>query len=473
MGIPQSGILPHQHYETKGATLVNILIVGCGKAGSILTETLCNEGHDITAMDIDADVVHSLVDNYDVQGICGNGLILRDLQEADVEHTNVIVAMTDSDEVNIMCCLMARKCGARHSIARVRNPAFAEQMVFMREELGISMMVNPEYHTANEIARMLRYPNAIHVETFAKGRLELAEMKVTPDGVLDGLALMAIPSKLKLHLLVCAVKREDSIFIPDGNFILRGNDKIYITASHSELSKFYKQVGDFKSRVRSALIVGGGRISYYLIPQLLELGISVKVIEQDLERCETLSEWFPKAEIIHADGTDQDILLEEGLVNTDACIMLTGIDEENIILSLYAKKLGVDKIVTKINRASLLSISDSVGLENIVAPNNTTAGLLLQYIRAKQNSENSNIITLYRLADNRLEAIEFIVRSEAPYVGVPLKDLQLHSGFLIAGIIRGSKQIVPSGNDCLKVNDSVVVVTTQSKLTSLEDIFQE
>ncbi len=452
---------------------MNILIVGCGKAGSILAETLCNEGHDITAMDIDADVVHSLVDNFDIQGLEGNGLIIKDLQEADVAHTNVIIAMTDSDEVNIMCCLMARKLGARHSIARVRNPAFSEQLVFMREELGISMMVNPEYHTANEIARMLRYPNAIHVETFAKGRLELAETRVAPGGVLDRLALMALPAKLKLHLLICAVKREDDIFIPDGSFVLRGGDKIYITASHSELSKFYKQAGDFKSKMRSALIVGGGRISYYLIPQLLELGISVKVIEQDLQRCETLSEWFPKAEIIHADGTDQDILLEEGLVKTDACIMLTGIDEENIILSLYAKTLGVDKIVTKISRSSLVPLSDSVGLENIVTPNNTTAALLLQYIRAKQNSRNSDIITLYRLADNRLEAIEFIVRSESHYVGVPLKELQLRSGFLIAGIIRGTKQIVPSGGDCLKVNDSVVVVTTNSKLTSLEDIFRE
>ncbi len=450
---------------------MNILIVGCGKAGSILAQTLCNEGHDVTAMDTDSDVIHSLVDNFDVQGICGNGLIIKDLQKAGVEHTNVLIAMTDSDEVNIMCCLMARKCKAKHSIARVRNPAYSEQMVFMREELGISMMVNPEYHTANEIARMLRYPNAIHVETFARGRLELAEMKVTSGGILDGLTLFSLPAKLKLHLLICAVKRDEEIIIPDGNFTLRGNDKIYITASHSELSKFYKQAGDFKSRVRSAMVVGGGRICYYLVPQLMELGISVKIIEQDLARCETLSEWFPKAEIIHADGTDQEILLEEGLTSTDACIMLTGIDEENIILSLYAKKLEVDKVVTKINRSSLLPISDSVGLENIIAPNNTTAALILQYIRAKQNSGNSNIITLYRLADNRLEAIEFVVRGDSHFVGIPLKQLRLNSGFLIAGIIRGTKQIVPSGDDCLKINDSVVIVTTNRKLTSLGEIF--
>lgn len=450
---------------------MNILIVGCGKAGSLLTQTLCSEGHDVTVMDTDSDVVTSMVDNYDVQGICGDGLILKDLLEAGVEHTHVIIAMTESDEINIMCCLMARKCKARHSIARVRNPAYAEQMVFMREELGISVMVNPEFHAANEIARMLRYPNAIHVETFAKGRLDLAEMKVSPDSILDGLTLASLPAKLKLHLLVCAVQRGDDIVIPDGSFVLHGGDKIYITAAHSELSKFYKHVGDFKSRVKSALIVGGGRITYYLANQLLELGISVKIIEQNMERCEKLSEYFPKAQIICADGTDQDVLLEEGIENVDACIMLTGIDEENIILSLYAKKIGVEKIVTKINRSSLRSISDSVGLENIISPKTTTAALILQYIRAKQNSQNSNIITLYRLADERLEAIEFIIREGARYVGIPLKELQLNSGFLIAGIIRGTKRIIPSGQDCLKVNDSVVVVTTNGKMTSLDEIF--
>lgn len=449
---------------------MNILIVGCGKAGSVLAQTLCSESHDVTVMDTDPEVVRTLVDNYDVQGICGNGLIVKDLQEAGVEHTNIIIAMTESDEINIMCCLMARKCGARHSIARVRNPSYAEQMVFMREELGISMMVNPEYQTANEIARMLRYPNAIHVETFAKGRLELAEMKVIESGILDGLTLSTLSAKLKLHLLVCAVKREDDIFIPDGSFTLHSGDRIYITATHSELSKFYKQVGDLKNRFRSAVIVGGGRITYYLAHQLLELGMNVKIIEQDMQRCEQLSEWFPKAKILCADGTDQDILLEEGVADADAFITLTGIDEENIVLSLYGKTLGVDKVVTKINRLSLLPISDSVGLENVVSPKNTIAALILQYVRAKQNSDN-NIITLYRFAENHLEAIEFIVRHDPDYVGIPLKDLQLRPGFLIAGIIRGNKLIVPSGNDCLKVNDSVVVVTTNGRLTDLEDIF--
>ncbi len=450
---------------------MNILIVGCGKAGSLLTEILCKEGHDVTIMDTDSEIVTAMIDNYDVQGICGNGLIIKDLQEAGVEHTHIIIAMTDSDEVNIMCCLMARKCKARHSIARVRNPAYAEQIVFMRDELGISMMVNPEFHTANEIARMLRYPNAIHVETFAKGRLDLAEMKVTPGSILDGLSLAAVPSKLKLHLLICAVQRGDEITIPDGSFVLQGGDKIHITAPHSEIGDFYKQVGEFKSRVKSAMIIGGGRITYYLASQLIELGIGVKIIELNEERCEFLSECFPKAQVLCADGTDQDVLLEEGIENVDACIMLTGIDEENIILSLYAKKVGVEKIVTKINRASLRSISDSVGLEHIISPKTTTADQILQYVRAKQNAENSNIITLYRLADERLEAIEFVIREHTDYVGVPLMDLQLNSGFLIAGIIRGSKRIIPTGKDVLKINDNVVVVTTKRQVTSLDEIF--
>ena len=451
--------------------IVNILIVGCGKAGSVLAQTMCSEGHDVTVMDTDPEIVRTLVDHFDVQGICGNGLILKDLEEAGVGNTNIIIAMTESDEINILCCLMARKSGARHSIARVRNPAYAEQLIFMREELGVSMMVNPEFQTANEIARMLRYPNALHVETFAKGRLELAELKVSEGGPLDGIQLMDITHKLKLHLLICAVKRDDDIFIPDGSCTLQAGDRIYITATHSELSKFYKQVGDLKNRFRSAVIVGGGRISFYLTNQLLELGMHVKIIEQNLERCEQLSEWFPKAKVICADGTDQEILLEEGIADADAFITLTGIDEENIILSLYGKTLGVDKVVTKINRLSLLPISDSVGLENVVSPKNTTAALILQYVRAKQNSESSNIITLYRLSDNRLEAVEFIVRNDPDYVGIPLRDLRVRPGFLIVGIIRGNKLVVPSGNDCLKVNDSVVVVTTNNKLSDLEDIF--
>lgn len=449
---------------------MNILIVGCGKAGSILTQTLSGEGHDITVMDTDGEVVTSHVNNHDVQGFVGNALIVRDLKEAGVENMNIIIAMTASDETNILCCLMARKLGARHSVARVRNPAYTEQLVFMREELGLSMMINPEYQTANEIARMLRYPKAIHVETFAKGRMDLAEIRVPENSFLDGLLLSSLTAKLGLHMLVCAVKRGEDITIPDGSFRLRADDKIYITAAHAELAKLYKKMSDLR-RIKSCIIVGGGRIAYYLVKQLLELGIQVKVIEQNRARCEELSAYYPKATVICADGTDQDTLLEEGLQSADSCILLTGIDEENIIVSFYARKIGVEKVITKINRQSLLSISDSVGLENVVSPKETTAELILQYVRAKQNSENSNIITLYRLADNKLEAIEFIVRGGAKYIGSPLKDLHVNPGFLIAGIIRGSKRIIPSGSDCLKENDSVVVVTTNRKITSLDEMF--
>lgn len=448
---------------------MNILIVGCGKAGNALTQTLNREGHNVTVMDLDANRIKNLVNNYDVQGICGNGLYIKDLMEAGVEQMNVIIAMTDSDETNIMCCLMAKKCKARHCVARVRNPAYSEQMVFMREELGISMMVNPEYYTANEISRMIRYPNALHVETFAKGRLELAEMKV--GDLLDGLKLSDMPTKLKLFLLVCAVRRDDVITIPDGSFVLQKGDKIYITASHSDLSKFYKLVGNQKARVKNAMIIGGGRISYYLTTQLLELGVRVKILEVDPQRCEFLSVCFPKAQILCVDGTDQDILKEEGIETMDACIILTGIDEENIILSLYAQTLGIEKVITKINRPSLVAMSDSMGLENIISPLNTVNGLILQYIRGKQNSDS--ITTLYRLADEKLEAVEFIVRTDAPYIGKPLKDLRVNSGYLIAGIIRGTRQITPSGNDCLRLNDSVVVVTTNQKLTSLDAVFSQ
>lgn len=446
---------------------MNILIVGCGKAGTWMVRALCQEGHDVTVMDTDPDIIRNLVNNYDVQGICGNGLLIKDLHEAGVDQTSIIIATTDSDEANIMCCLMARKSGAHHCVARVRNPAYGEQLVFMREELGISMMVNPEYHAANEVARMIRYPNALHVETFAKGRLELAELRVA--NRLGGLTLSDIPKKLNTHVLVCAVKHGEDIIIPDGSYTLQEGDRIYITATHSDLSKFYKTLGDTKGRVRSAMVIGGGRISFYLITQLLELGIHVKVIEVDRSRCDFLSEYFPKADVICADGTDQDILLEEGIGSTDACIVLTGIDEENIILSLYAKKLGVEKVIAKISRPSLVSMSDSMGLENIISPQSTVTALILQYIRGKQNADS--ITTLYRLADEKLEAVEFVIRNEAPYVGKPLKDLNIGGGYLIAGIIRGNKRIIPTGTDFLKVNDSVVVVTANRTVKSLDAVF--
>ncbi len=451
---------------------LRILIVGCGKAGIALTKALLKEKHDITVMDRNDELVQSMMDNYDVQAYCGDALLLEDLEEVVNDNLNIIVAMTSSDEVNILCCQMAKQIGASHCVARVRNPMFAKQMTFMRDHLGISLMANPDYSTASEIARMIRYPNAIHVETFAKGQLELAEMRVTPDGVLDGMTLTALRDEFKIHLLICAVAHGEELVIPRGDFRLEGNDKIYATATHSDFAKFYKQVGEFKGKMRSVLIVGGGRITHHLIKQLHEQNCSITLIEQNREKCEEFSDTYPKLHVICGDGTDQDLLLEEGLADVDVCIPLTGIDEENMILARYAQNLGVDKVITKIKRPSLIPIAESLGIINLVSPLDVTAKLILQYVRGKQNSSNSTLITLYRLANDQLEAAEFVVRGNQPYVGIPLKDMNIPDRYLIAGIIRGDKKIIPSGEDTLKPNDSVVVVAYHNELSNLNQIFE-
>jgi trk system potassium uptake protein TrkA len=384
-----------------------------------------------------------------------------------------MIAVTASDEVNILTCLIAKKMGVRHCIARVRSPEFDKQLVFMREELGISMMVNPDYNAANEIAKVLRYPEAINIESFAKGRVDLAEIRITSGSILDGVALSQLSRRLRLDVLICAVQRGEELTIPNGNFVLRAGDKIHMTASHSNMVKFFKSISAAyrEKRVKRAVLIGGGRVAYHLAQQLIEMGVKVKIIEIDRERCLELSERLNKVDISCADGTDHDILEEERVYDADAVVTLTGIDEENILLSLLAKNNGVEKVVTKVNRMSLMQLSDTLALDSIISPKTITVSQILQYVRAKQNSLGNNVTTLYRLVNNRLEAMEFVVRDKKDYVEVPLKKLKLRSGILIASIVRGNDLIIPKGDDCLMVNDSVVVVTTTKGMHDLSNIF--
>jgi trk system potassium uptake protein TrkA len=363
--------------------------------------------------------------------------------------------------------------GARHCIARVRSPEFDKQLVFMREELGISMMVNPDYNAANEIAKVLRYPEAINIESFAKGRVDLTEIRITSGSILDGVALSQLSRRMRLDVLICAVQRGDELTIPNGNFVLRAGDKIHMTASHSNMVKFFKSISAAyrEKRVKQAVLIGGGRVAYHLAQQLIEMGVKVKIIEIDRERCLELSDRLNKVDISCADGTDHDILEEERVYDADAVVTLTGIDEENILLSLLAKNNGVDKVVTKVNRMSLMQLSDTLDLDSIISPKSITVNQILQYVRAKQNSLGNNVTTLYRLVNDRLEAIEFVVRDKKEYVDVPLKKLKLRSGILIGSIVRGNELIIPKGDDCLQVNDSVVVITTTKGMHDLSNIF--
>ena len=451
---------------------MDIIIVGCGKVGSALAEVLSDE-HNVTIIDKKESLVEAASNYFDVMGIVGNCLQTEVLEEANVAKANIIIAVTASDEVNILSCLIAKRMGARHCIARVRSPEFDKQLVFMREELGISMMVNPDYNAANEIAKVLRYPEAINIESFAKGRVDLAEIRITSGSILDGVALSQLSRRLRLDVLICAVQRGDELTIPNGNFVLRAGDKIHMTASHSNMVKFFKSISAAyrEKRVKQAVLIGGGRVAYHLAQQLIEMGVKVKIIEIDRERCLELSDRLNKVDISCADGTDHDILEEERVYDADAVVTLTGIDEENILLSLLAKNNGVDKVVTKVNRMSLMQLSDTLDLDSIISPKSITVNQILQYVRAKQNSLGNNVTTLYRLVNDRLEAIEFVVRDKKEYVDVPLKKLKLRSGILIGSIVRGNELIIPKGDDCLQVNDSVVVITTTKGMHDLSNIF--
>ena len=451
---------------------MEIIIVGGGKVGGALAEVLCAE-HNVVVIDRNEKRITSLTNDFDIKGVTGNCLQTEILDSADVAKCNIFIAVTNSDEVNILSCLIAKKMKARHCIARVRNPEFDRQLVFMREELGISMMVNPDYDSANEIAKVLRYPEAINIESFAKGRVDLAEIRITSGSILENIALTQLSRRLRLDVLICAVQRGDEVIIPHGNFVLKAGDKIHMTASHSNMVKFFKSISSAyrERRVKSAVLIGGGRVGYHLAQQLREMGVKVKIIESDEARCDELSERLNRVTIIHGDGTNHDVIREERVYEADAVVSLTGIDEENILMSLLAKNNGVEKVVTKVNRMNLMQLSETLDLDSIISPKTITVNQILQYVRAKQNSEGNSITTLYRLMNDRLEAIEFVVRERREYVGIPLKKLKLREGLLIASIVRGNELIIPKGDDFLMVNDSVVVVTTNKGFGDLKQIF--
>ncbi len=451
---------------------MDIVIVGGGKVGSALAGVLC-EDHNVTIIDSNEARINALVNDYDCMGIVGNCLQTDILAEANVNKANIFIAVTNSDEVNILSSLIAKKMKARHCVARVRNPEFDQQLVFMREELGISMMVNPDFNAANEIAKVLRYPEAINIESFAKGKVDLAEIRITSGSILENMALSQLSRRLRLDVLICAVQRGEELIIPNGTFVLHAGDKIHVTASHTALVKFFRSISAAyrEKRVKSAVLIGGGRVGYHLAKQLIETGVKVKIIESDPKRCIELSERLNKVNIICGDGTDNDLLREERVYDADAIVALTGIDEENILLSLLAKNDGVEKVVTKVNRMNLLQLTSTLDLDSVISPKQITVNQILQYVRARQNSQGNNVQTLYRLVNNKLEAMEFVVREQKDYVNVPLKKLKLRSGILIASIVRGNELIVPNGDDCIKVNDSIVVVTTNKGYKDLLEIF--
>ncbi len=449
---------------------MNIIIVGAGKVGKELVNGLSNENHNISVIDSNAVLLDRLIEEFDVLGICGNGTICDTLKEAGVKNADMLVATTNSDEVNMICCTIARKLGAKSCIARVRNVEYMKQNAFMREEMGISAIVNPEYDAACEISRIINFPAATKVEVFEKGKLDLAEFKIDENSKLAHMPMSEIKKIYKCKVLICAVERDGKVYIPNGNFVLQGGDKINITAKHTELIGFLKELGFQSQKIKRVMIVGGGTIAYHLSKRLIETGVHVTIIEKDEKVCVKLNGLLPKADIICGDGSDQKILTEQGIEGVDACISLTGIDEENIIISLFAGVVGVEKVITKVNKVSLLNILDSIGLDTIISPKRITADTIMRFARAKQNSHGSHIKTLYKIVDGKAEALEFIATREFLKLDIPLKELKLRDNILIAGILRREEFILPDGEDYIKEGDRVIVVSAGRILTDLNEI---
>ncbi len=450
---------------------MHIIIVGLGKIGATMTKQLVAEGHSITVVDTNHDKVENFVSTYDVMGVCGNGATCEILEDAGAAKAKLIIATTGTDELNILCCLIAKRMGTENTIARVRNPDYAKQMNFLRNELGINMVVNPEFETANEISRIIRFPSAANLDSFARGKVEIAHVRIHSDNILCDMPIHEMRKKCKARVLVCAVQRDDEVYIPSGDFILRYDDTISVTGTRAELSLFMKQIGIYKQKIKNVLIIGGGRIAYYLATLLSNTGRNLKLIEQSEERCLKLTDLLPEATIIHGDGTDQDILDEQNLQNQDALVSLTAIDEENIIVSMYAESKGINKVITKVNRHSF-SLLKELGLETVVSPQIVAGNLVTRYVRALQNSaENSQIQTLYKLLGGKVEAAEFIVPKNVGYIDVPFRELNLLPDLLIGCIIRNGKIIFPGGDDVMKANDSVIVVTANRIIEDLHDIF--
>ena len=414
---------------------MKIIIVGCGKIGKSMISALTQEGHDVIIIDKNSTILNETGDTYDVMGVCGNAADCDTLLEASVGNADIVVSVTDSDEMNMLTCYLAKELGAKHTVARIRNPEYNDQSLgFLRQHLNLSISLNPELLIAEEIANILQLPSAAKVERFSKRTIEMVELVIPQDSPLSGLNLIKMKEKYKGDYLICAVQRNNRVFIPDGHFELKSGDRIGLVASQSEIAKLLSLLGLLKKQAKNVMILGGGKPSYYLAKKLIAMGVNVKIIEKKLDRCEFLAAEISDAVVIHGDGAQQELLLEEGISNMDAFVSLTGMDEENIMISIFASMQNVPKVIAKINRDELLTMADKLGVESIISPSHISTSIIVRYARALENSANSNIETLYKLMDGKAEAVEFKVNESSKTIGIPFKDIILKANILIAGI---------------------------------------
>ncbi len=451
---------------------LRIIIVGCGKVGVTLVEQLSREGHDITIIDKNMEKIQAVSNLYDVMGLAGNGASYSLQMEAGIENADLIIAVTDSDELNLLCCTVAKRVGNCAAIARVRNPDYSREVVYLREKLGLALIINPELEAAREVARILYMPTALEVNTFAHGQAEMIKFKVPKGNKLAGMTIGLLGTDITENILICAVERGGEVYIPSGNFRVEAGDIVSFVASRMMAKSFLNHIGFKTNQVKDCMIIGGGKAAYYLAKQLLHMNISTKIIESSRARCEELSILLPKAIIINGNGTDEELLKEEGIEYVESFVPLTGIDEENIMLTLHARQVSNAKVITKINQSTFRNVINTLDLDSVIYPRYITSEAIIAYVRAKKDSMDSNIETLYHMFDHRVEAIEFRVYEKSNVTGIPLKDLSLKKELLISFINRHGEIIIPSGHDSIEVGDTVMIVTTHTGFNDIQDILR-
>ena len=452
---------------------MNIVLVGVGRMGGEIAIRLADEGHDITVVDSDAERLEQIANTVDAMTLLGNGADYSVLSEAGVADADLLIAVTNEDAVNMLCCLSGKKLGVKNTVARVRTMEYFQQMVFLKDELGLSLVLNPEQAAAAEISRILRFPSAAKVDSFAKGRAEMVEHTVEAGSPLCSLRLDRLRSK---HggILIAVVERGEDVFIPRGDFVLQEGDAIHVVGSPNAISGFFKGIGCYKRSVRDVMLLGGGRISLYLGAYLMGAGIRVKIMERDEQHCETIKEILPKAEVLLGDGTDPKVLVEEGIRSADAFVALTGSDQNNIITSMFARREGVGKVIVKVNEDAFRIMAGSQKLDSFVLPKNAAAEIVVSYVRAMQHSINTvGIESLHDIAHGKAEVLEFSINGDAPNLGVPIKELDIRRDTLIAAIIRNNQCIIPGGSDTMEKNDTVIAVTTKFGMKGFADIFED
>ena len=433
---------------------MNIIIVGCGKIGTTILSSLLAEGHDIVAVDSNPDVISEISNIYDSMYVCGSGTDCDTLSEAGVDRTELFVAVTGSDELNMLSCFIAKKMGAKHTIARIRNPEYNyKSLGFLRQQLDLSTSINPDLLAAEELFQVLKLPSAVKVEYFSHRNFELLELRLKENSPLCGARLSELRKRYEAKFLICVAQRGDEVYIPDGSFQLQAGDRIGLTAAPSEVQKLLKMMGILQKQARDVMILGASRMGYYLARMLLASGTNVKIIDRDHQRCQEISEKLPGAVVICGDGAQQELLLEEGIRSMDAFI-----------------SQGVPKVISKVNRDELRFIAEKLGLDTLISSRSVSSNVLSRYARALQNSLGSNVETLYKLMDGKAEALEFRVQADFPMTNVPLKDMRLKSGILVAGIIRNRKTLIPSGVDMILPGDRVIVLSAASGMHDLSDI---